>query len=343
MVQMRTTGFLAAIMLATTQLSAQARRAGAPEDHLPPNITQLTAFGERPAFSPDGKRIAFIGKSFGDAFEIDLKTHLIRMLSSHFEHAGMVRIQFFPNGDYFIIAPREFKDMNTTRWSELEMWVMKGDAKSAPVALNERIFEGVAISRKRMRVAWAVNFRHYPSRFAEGESAIYTADVDTSGGSFKLVNKQEVLRANLPACNLEPQDFRFDDTELIYSCYYENGDKADVMGIHLATKAITTYRRTPTEYNEAEGVSPDGKYVLVESSKDQGGTEKQTFHYIDIWKLPLVAAPQTFQRLTRFGEFDGHKSSNPVISNDGRWMAFQAGRSADPPGIGYAIFLMKLP
>ena len=30
-----------------------------PENHLPPHITQLTAFGERASWSPDGKFIAF--------------------------------------------------------------------------------------------------------------------------------------------------------------------------------------------------------------------------------------------------------------------------------------------
>ena len=51
---------------------AQDKR-GSPEEHLPPNITQLTAFGERASWSPDGQRIAFMAKSFGDAFVVDVR------------------------------------------------------------------------------------------------------------------------------------------------------------------------------------------------------------------------------------------------------------------------------
>jgi len=39
---------------------AQGTKTGSPEDRLPPNITQLTGFGERASWSPDGKRIAFM-------------------------------------------------------------------------------------------------------------------------------------------------------------------------------------------------------------------------------------------------------------------------------------------
>ena len=75
---------------------ASDRKPGTPEEPLPLNITQLVPFGERPAWSPDGKRIAFIGKSFGEAYEIDLRTHLVRMLTGHFTHAGFLRVQFRP-------------------------------------------------------------------------------------------------------------------------------------------------------------------------------------------------------------------------------------------------------
>ena len=58
----------AAMALAVVALKARQQKTGSPEEHLPSNITQLTAFGERASWSPDGKRIAFMSKSFGDAF-----------------------------------------------------------------------------------------------------------------------------------------------------------------------------------------------------------------------------------------------------------------------------------
>ena len=107
---------------------AQTKKMGNPEKNLPPTITQLTAFGERAAWSPDGKRIAIVGKSFGDAFEIDLETRLTRLLTGHFQHAGFLRVQYLPNGDFFLIGACTFTDIQTTRRRDQEMWVMKADA-----------------------------------------------------------------------------------------------------------------------------------------------------------------------------------------------------------------------
>ena len=104
---------------------AQNRRSGTPEEHLPANITQLTGFGERAVWSPDGKRIAFMSKSFGDAFEIDLSTRLTRLLTGPFRHAGFLRVHYLPNGDYLLIGARDFKDIRTTRDRDQEFWIMK--------------------------------------------------------------------------------------------------------------------------------------------------------------------------------------------------------------------------
>src|SRR6185503_9820485 len=105
---------------------------GGPETRLPFHITELTAFGERAAWSPDDKRIAFMSKSFGDAFEIDLATRRIRLLTGHFPHAGFLRVQYLPSGDLFLIGARTFTDIRTTRSRDQEMWVLKADASTPP-------------------------------------------------------------------------------------------------------------------------------------------------------------------------------------------------------------------
>jgi len=332
-----------ALLLARSNPSyAQTHKNGGPEQSLPSNIIQLTGFGERAAWSPDGKRIAFMEKSFKDAFEIDLKTRLTRLLTGHFPHEGFLRIQYLPNGDFFLIGARKFTDINITRSRDQEMWIMKPDARTPPVPLNHKIFEGVAISRRNLRIAWSNTHGQYPDQLGEDESVMYTADIEYHNGVPALVNKKEVLRAKRPECTLEPQDFRHDDTELIYTCYRQSGSKADVFGIDLKTDKITTYRKVANEYNEVEGISPDGEWACVESSREQGGADRQNSHYIDIWKLKLEPNSTSFVRLTRWGDYDGYKASNPVISPDGKLMAFQSGRSVDPAGVGYGIFLLKL-
>jgi len=62
---------------------------------------------------------------------------------------------------------------------------------------------------------------------------------------------------------------------------------------------------------------------------------------VDIYKLALDGSGK-LERLTFFSNYKGYKSSNPVVSDDGKYMAFQMARSTDLAGIGYGIFLMKL-
>ena len=326
----------AAMALAVVALKARQQKTGSPEDHLPSNITQLTAFGERASWSPDGQRIAFMSKSFGDAFVVDIKTKMIRLLT-HYPNPGYLRVQYLPNGDLFLIGARAFADIQTTRSRDQEMWVMKADGRDRPVALDHKISEGVAISRKSARIAWSNTHGQYPDLLAEGESVIYTGDIVYEGGQPKLANKKEVLRAKAPECTLEAQDFRKNDTELIYTCY--RSPFADVFGVNLDTKAVTTYRKLAGEYNEVEGIFPDGEHTLVESSREQ---MKHNSNFIDIWKLKLEANSTDFVRMTRWGDYPGYKASNPVVSPDGRSFAFQSARNTDAAGVGYGLFLFKV-
>jgi Tol biopolymer transport system component len=67
------------------------------------------------------------------------------------------------------------------------------------------------------------------------------------------------------------------------------------------------------------------------------------FRQIDIWKLKLDGTGKSFTRLTHFNDYEGWKASNPVVSTDGKRMAFQVAKSADEAGVGYGILLMRLP
>ena len=328
-----------ATAIPTALLVAQsAPKQGNPEDHLPANITHLTWFGERASWSPDGRRIAFISKSFGDAFEIDLSTRAVRLLT-HYPHPGFLRVQYLPNGDYFLIGARTFADIGTTRGRDQEMWILPRDFKpgARAVPLGHKISEGVAISRTSAKIAWSNTRGQYPDLLAEGESVIYTADISVQNGQPSLVNKQEILRARAPECTLEVQDFRRSDAELIYTCY--RGQFADVFGIDLASRRVTTYRKLPGEYNEVEGIFPDGEHTLVESSREQ---VRHDSSHIDLWKLRLEPDSTDFVRMTRWGDFEGFKASNPVVAPDGKSFAFQSARSTDAAGVGYGIFLYRI-
>ena len=51
-----------------------------------------------------------MSKSFGDAFVVDVKTRVIRLLT-HYADPGYLRVQYLPTGDYFLIGARTFTDI----------------------------------------------------------------------------------------------------------------------------------------------------------------------------------------------------------------------------------------
>src|SRR5512142_631378 len=105
---------LVVLLLATVLLLAQNSRAaekppnGSPVDHLPPQIKRLTWFGERADWSHDGKRILFLEKTFGDVFEVEIATGIIRPMTHHYTHYGYTRALYLANGDILLSGPDQF-------------------------------------------------------------------------------------------------------------------------------------------------------------------------------------------------------------------------------------------
>jgi hypothetical protein len=60
-----------------------------------------------------------------------------------------------------------------------------------------------------------------------------------------------------------------------------------------------------------------------------------------IWKLKLDGSG-VYGRLTYFSDYPGYKASNPVVSDDGRLIAFQLAASREAAGVGHGLFVFDI-
>src|SRR3954465_3821974 len=131
------------------------RKAGNPLDNLPANIEVLTHFGERADISPDNQRVAFMTKSFGDAMLIDLKTRAITCLTCNVPAAAFLRVMHLVTGDYILIGPDHFEDIQTSRSRDNELWFLSKEHGAKPVRLGQKMSEGAAISKTSLKISFS--------------------------------------------------------------------------------------------------------------------------------------------------------------------------------------------
>ena len=310
-----------------------------PTEHLPPHIIQLTAFGERADWSHDRKKILFLSKTFGDAMEMDLATKTIRNLTAHYPHCGYTRALYLTNGDILLSGPQSFdpKKIREAR-EQCFLFVLDKNLTKPAVPLGTKCFEGPAVSRSRMHIAWTHVAAEYPDEMPVGTSRMQEADIVYENGMPKLANEKLItVSTNLPfKCTLETQNFRpADEKELTFSAYgYQD---TDVCGINLEMKKVVDYSNSPGQYDEPEGIFPDGQYTLVECDKQN----HLGSNHVDLWKLKLDGSGQ-YERLTYFSDYPGYKASNPVVSDDGKFIAFQMAMSKEAAGVGHGIFIYDI-
>jgi len=310
------------------------------------DIVQLTDFGERPNFSPDGSRIVYVGENYGDAYEIDLATRDMRNITENIPQ-GIHRIQYLPNGDFLVTAPREYVGENTR--AHLEMWILDHSLEKELQPLGERPFEGIAISKKKNFIAWTTpevelqEGQNWQLLFARPTKR-YVAEINYQDGAPRIVNKREIM-TDLPAigCNfVEPQDFRDNDKELVFSCLSFGGQygvQVSVMGYSLESGESIVYRSIPGEYNEPEGIAPSGSWCMVEC----GEMTQPGLPPLDLCRLKLKPNGVMNRLFADTPEDALDEFSNPVVSPDGKWVAFQ--KTADTEneiGEGLGLFLVKL-
>ena len=314
---------------ATTQGGKIGKEGLSPLDELPPHIRRITHFGERADWSHDGKRILFIEKTFGDVYEVELATRTIRLMTHHYFHEGYTRALYLSNGDILLSGARQFnsEDPWPSRGEEnAELWVLKYDLSGPPTPLGEYCSEGPAVSRRHMKIAWTQG------------NAIHAANIVYENGTPKLTDKKTLFKAgDLPfECGLESQSFRPpDEKEIIFSAYGYQG--TEVAGFNIETGKVTNYSQAPDQYDEPEGIFPDGRHTLVECDKHY----PHGIQYIDLYRLTLDGSGNT-ERLTFFSDYPGYKCSNPVVSDDGGHIAFQVAKLGDPAGVGRGILVFDI-
>jgi Tol biopolymer transport system component len=316
------------------QKNLKERIQGDPLDKLPSNIQQFTNFGERPDISPDNKKIVFVARTFGDIMSMDIAKTELRCLTCHLPRANFIRAFHLSNGDFILIGPEIF--LNTAQGKkESLLWYMSAKKDAIPVKLGPIVNEGIAVSKHSLKIA-------YTEKLSDGKitnSKIILAELDLNNGEPQLKNKKIVLEKMSESCSLEAQDFFQDDNKLSFFCYVPNG-LFDAQVLDLNTMKSIYISNNPIGFTEPEGVFPGGIYTAVESDKQcewLGG--KRGSSNIDIWKLKMDGNGNDMERLTFFNDYEGVKASNPVIATNGEFMALQAARSSDPPGMGRGILL----
>ena len=281
----------------------------------------------------------FLSKTFGDAMEIDLATGVIRNLTAHFPHFGFTRALYLSNGHILLSGPTEFNPANvgaarTNCW----LFVLDPSGTARPQPLGVKAAEGPVPSRKRMHIAWSYRAAQFPGgEMPPGSSQMHEGDIVYENGAPKLINQRKILDSrDLPfSATLEPQNYRPTlERELIFSAY--DYQQSEVFGVDLTTGKLTNYSNGPGVYDEPEGIFPSGEFTTVES--DKHNPAGKGFDRADIHKLRLDGSG-AMERLTFFADVPTYRSSNPVVSDDGRYMAFQMGRSGVAAGIGYGLFL----
>ena len=314
-------------------------------DDPPPFHSKLLDYGERPYWSADGSRIAFIDTNYGDACELDVATGQVRNLTRDLgEHHTFLRVLMLSNGDYLLIGPRRFVDRDVSRHVESELWVLDQDLTRPPKPLGRRMFEGCGVSTLEPKITYSVSGRNDPSLGGPGVFECHVTSIGY-GDDGPTLGRDEVFYRTGGGVAPEPQDFRRDDTEVImaeYTTGRTRGVSPDpycvVKGVHLDRREHTTYVSENQVHNECEGIFPGGNYVCLESSCD---TDYPHYPPRDLWKLKLDGSQQRV-RMTAMPPDATWKATNSNVSPDGRWLAYMVALQSDEAGYGRGLGLLDL-
>jgi hypothetical protein len=302
-------------------------------DDLPPHMRVLVDWGQRPEWSIDGKWIYFLPRAYADIFRIEVASGKIEPVTSHYFHEGYKRVLCLWNGDLLLAGPDEFDASDP--WAsrhKLRLSILKAPFDRPAVLLDAYCDEGPAVSKTDNRIAWTL----------PGQREIMMAEVGTENGQPALLNRRMVLsfdEQNRPLTErLETQDFVPGRNQLVFTYYHGTIEEpfyyANAYTIDLGTGELVNLTQNENRYDEAEGIAPDGSFLLVESDRH---AEPKRWK-VDVYLLKLDGTNQP-ERLADWTKYPGFRSDNPVVSPDGKTIAIQRGfRAGAGQGSGIVLF-----
>ena len=306
-----------------------------PQERLPEHIRLVIDHGERVDWSHDGKKILYVTKAGGEVYEHILESGESRHISNFDRPPGVnfYRCYYLANGDYFLTG-------GVDRHSAT-IYILDKSLKRPPHHLNEMVAEGPAISRTQMKIVWTPE-----------QHQIFIGDIEYTDSVPRISNKTllidwnhttvEGVTYNTGEHRNEPQNFICpEETRLTWSQYTTTPDgvfSAETMTYDLETGEMENHSHRPNNYDEPEGIFPDGQYTLVENDNHNGiGADA-----IDMYRMKLDGKGRDMFRMTHFSDIEGFKAGNGVISDDGKFLAFHEGRSSAGPGDGFGIYVFDL-
>jgi Tol biopolymer transport system component len=263
-------------------------------------ISQITNFGARPAWSPDGKKIVFLDKELGNVFEMKLDEAKARCLTCDFMNTGFQSAHYLKDGDYLLVGPRNRNDAFISGVYKTGFLWMPADRSSPPKWMAEQHYEGVAVSRESRTIAYAKTWLDNPG---QALSKLYTAEVAADG---RIVNGKTVYRS--PQL-IAAQDFLPGDRAVIFTKMTPKN--FEIFGLDLASKKETNYSLNPAT-DQVDGVFPDGAWALMES--DRAAKEPGT---MDLYMLKLDGTGRNVRKLTNASDSPGQQIMDGAISPDG--------------------------
>ena len=324
----------------------------------PTGWSLLTNWGTKPQWL-NPTSFVFVSNLVGDVFRMDVESGAIDRLTGHFSHAGFTRVHVLSNGDLLLLGPSSGSPPPANPLAPHDAGMFNGDLfvlrrpfDGEPLPLHRNAWEGIAVSRETMQIAWSTTNVSFYARNPDGSIALLATGLRYlcqptsirtgrfgyySEGVPRLEEEREVVsKWNVGAVFLEPQDFVGpSDESLLVSVYGIVDGFSDRIVVDMADGSFAKMDHPlGGGYDEWEGVHPSGDSAFVEVSDSWLGKPGSS------WDLYLYdLATGAYRIVTEPSTVFPHE---PVFAPGGRWALTATAARGGWPGYSAGILLIDL-